>query len=206
MRRKTALAFGIGASLMLAAGTASANCASEVWDLQQQIGMQSNIQQPDANPATDFARGSSTMSPSGDTENYGTSTGTPEGTASSNAPIGSTELSAVDQGPDATPATDFTRGSSTMSPSGDPDGVGTSTGLAATGNPAAQVKSDPTVTGRVGTGTITETTRAGTLSEEPDSRSVALASLRKAEIYANAGQEEACMAELSIAKQHMAVE
>ena len=38
---KTALAFGIGASLILAAGTASAagSCGAEVAELQQKLGM-----------------------------------------------------------------------------------------------------------------------------------------------------------------------
>lgn len=79
---KTALAFGIGASLVLAAGTASAagSCGAQVAELQQKIGLEQGanatvgatdpgVQQPapEANAEANATTGTTTM-PSGTVE------------------------------------------------------------------------------------------------------------------------------------------
>ena len=56
------------------------------------------------------------------------------------------------------------------------------------------------------TGTVTETSRTGTLAADPNARSAALASLAKAKTYADAGDENACMSELNSAKQQLGVQ
>jgi hypothetical protein len=55
-------------------------------------------------------------------------------------------------------------------------------------------------------GTVTNTSRSGELNMSASSRAEALASLKKAELYAKAGEENACMSELSTAKQRMGVQ
>lgn len=201
MTRKTALVFGIGASLILAAGTASADCASEVRSLQQQIGA---IDMPESTGTS--ATGSTTM------ESGSATSGTSE-TGTADNPT----WSSSDPGEPASPDEQVTSGTT--------DSSETMTGTSETGsavNPTwssndpgepaehdQQVTSGETsgdITGTTGTGTITETTRTGELGEPADSRSAALASLKKAQLYADAGQEDACMSELSVAKQHMGVD
>ena len=103
MTRKTALAFGIGASLILAAGTASADCATEVQALQQQLGMTDTtnatigasdpgVQQPDPGASTDMSATDSTTT---DTTTGGSSV-TAAGDNDANATIGATDLSQYD--------------------------------------------------------------------------------------------------------------
>lgn len=210
MRRKTALAFGIGASLILAAGTASANCATEVQALQQQLNTadspnartgpgETGVQQPDPGASVDMSE-STTTSP----------------TTSPTDPGASTDMSAAG---DTT--TDDTITGTTTYPSDD----STVAAQEREGNNATIGPTDPGVqqpqnedmdvsqrspddsttmpSGTVGTGTIAETTRSGELAEPADSRSIAITSLKRAQLYADAGQEEACMSELSTAKQHL---
>lgn len=254
MARKTALAFGIGASLILAAGTASANCAAEVHALQQQLGMipgATTDMSASGMPVTG-ARAPTTsdqISETGSAVNP---------TWSSNDPG---EPPAHDQ-PDSATSDDIVTGVEPAAPtrqtgisvnptwsSNDPGepprhderlysesttadtGTGVNepaapteqTGLSvnptwSSNDPGEPPRHDQQVvpgttssdivepSARVGTGTITETTRSGTLDVPVDSRSAAFSSLRKAELYANAGQEDACMVELNAAKQHINIE
>lgn len=183
MTRKTALVFGIGASLILAAGTASADCASEVRSLQQQFGAMDMPESTGTSTSTDMSATGSTTTESG-TATTGTSeTGTAVNpTWSSNDPGEPAEHD--EQVTSGATSSDITGSSDTMAS----DSSGTMS------------------SGTTSTGTITETTRTGDLDAPADSRSAALASLKKAQLHADAGQEDACMSELSAAKQHMGVE
>jgi hypothetical protein len=249
MTRKTALAFGIGASLILAAGTASADCATDVQALQQQLGMTDTtnatigasdpgVQQPDPGASTDMSAADSTTT---DTTTGGSSV-TAEEDNDANATIGATDPGVQQPDPGAsTEPTDLSSSSSTSTTTttdtttteaADADGSSVTTedttganatigatdpgvqqpqneDMTATADSSGSVDSSGSTTvpsGTVGSGTVTETTRSGELTEPADSRSTALAALKKAQLYADAGQEDACMSELSIAKQHMGVE
>jgi hypothetical protein len=254
MTRKTALAFGIGASLILAAGTASADCATEVQALQQQLGMTDTtnatigasdpgVQQPDPGASTDMSAADSTTT---DTTTGGSSV-TAEEDNDANATIGATDPGVQQPDPGAsteptdlssssststTTTTDTTTTDTTTTDAANADGSSVTTedttganatigatdpgvqqpqneDMNATADSSGTVDSSGSTTvpsGTVGSGTVTETTRSGELTEPADSRSTALAALKKAQLYADAGQEDACMSELSIAKQHMGVE
>ncbi len=252
MTRKTALAFGIGASLILAAGTASADCATEVQALQQQLGMTDTtnatigasdpgVQQPDPGAAPDMSAADSTTT---DTTTGGSSV-TAEEDNDANATIGATDPGVQQPDPGAstdmssstttgtsTTTTDTTTTDTTTTDAANADGSSVTTedttganatigatdpgvqqpqnedmnATADSGGTADSSGSTTMPSGTVGSGTVTETTRSGELTEPADSRSTALAALKKAQLYADAGQEDACMSELSIAKQHMGVE
>ena len=232
MTRKTALAFGIGASLILAAGTASADCATDVQALQEQLGMTDTtnatigpsdpgVQQPDPGASTDMSAADSTTM---DTTTDGSSVTAGEDN-DANATIGATDPGV--QQPDPGAPTDLSSTTTDTTTDGSvttEDDAGANATIGAT-DPGVQQpqnedmdvtadSSDSSTSGSsttmpsdtVGSGTVTETARSGELSEPADSRSTALASLKKAQLYADAGQEEACMSELSIAKEHMGVE
>jgi hypothetical protein len=248
MTRKTALAFGIGASLILAAGTASADCATEVQALQQQLGMTDTtnatigpsdpgVQQPDPGASTDMSAADSTTM---DTTTDGSSV-TAEGDNDANATIGATDPGVQQPDPGAsseptdlsatgststttdTTTTDAANADGSSVTTEDTSGANATIGATDPGvqqpqNEDMNVTADSSGTAEssgssttmpsstVGSGTVSETTRSGELTEPADSRSTALASLKKAQLYADAGQEDACMSELSIAKQHMGVE
>jgi hypothetical protein len=217
MTRKTALAFGIGASLILAAGTASADCASEVQSLQQQLNTadsvnartgpgETGVQQPDPGVSVDMSE-STTTSPT-------TSSELPAHTdpgVQQPDPGAPTDMSAADDtmtGTTTYPSDDSTI--ATQERMGDNATIGpTDPGVQQPQNEdmdVTQRSPDYGTTmpsGTVGTGTIAEATRSGELAEPADSRSIAITSLKKAQLYADAGQEEACMSELSTAKQHL---
>jgi hypothetical protein len=230
MRRKTALAFGIGASLILAAGTASADCATEVQALQDQFNTaadspnartgpsETGVQQPDPGTSVDMSE-STTTSPA-------TSEEVPPHRGA-NATIGPTNPGV--QQPDPGAPTDMSATGSTITDTTPDPNDGSSVAIPEReGTNATIGPTDPGVqqpqnedmdvtqrspdssttmpSGTVGTGTITETTRSGELTEPADSRSIAITSLKRAQLYSDAGQEEACMSELSTAKQHMGVE
>jgi len=118
---KTALAFGIGASLVLAAGTASAagSCGAQVAELQQKIGLEQGanatvgatdpgVQQPSPTASADSST-STTTSPTSDqvanTDN------------SANATIGATDPGVQQPAPEANAEANATTDTTTM-PSG----------------------------------------------------------------------------------------
>jgi hypothetical protein len=232
MRRKTALAFGIGASLILAAGTASADCATEVQALQDQLNIaadspnartgpgETGVQQPDPGASVDMSENTTTTSPTIN-EDVPPHRG-------ANATIGPTDPGVQQPDPgaptDMSAADDTVTGTSPYPSDGSGNNwpqerEGTNATIGPTDPGAQQPQNeDMDVTqrspdysttmpsGTVGTGTITETTRSGELAEPADSRSIAITSLKRAQLYSDAGQEEACMVELSTAKQHLGVE
>lgn len=133
---KTALAFGIGASLILAAGTASAagSCGAEVAELQQKIGMDETT----------------------------------------NATIGATDPGVQQpQDMDSTDDADASASSGTTAmPSGD----------------------------------VTETSRVGDMNTSAGSHAEAITALKKAQLAADAGDENACMTELGTAKAALGIQ
>ncbi|HET6620219.1 MAG TPA: hypothetical protein VFG64_09780 [Dongiaceae bacterium] len=100
---KTALAFGIGASLLLAAGTASAagNCTMEIDALQQKLGMDeganartgpadTGVQQPSPSASADMSSSGSSTGATTDMSN-GSSVATNNESTGTNATIGPTD-------------------------------------------------------------------------------------------------------------------
>lgn len=133
---KTALLFGVGASLILAAGTASAagSCGAEVAELQQKLGMEEGA----------------------------------------NATIGATDPGV--QQPQA-------GGSDTLADS-----------------------SSSSSTTTMPSGTVEETSRVGDLNTAAGGRAEAITALKKAQMAADANDEDTCMMELGNAKTALGVE
>ena len=176
---KTALAFGIGASLILAAGTASAagSCGAQVAELQQKIGLEQGanatigatdpgVQQPapEANATTGT---STTTSPTSDqvanTDN------------SANATIGATDPGV-------------------QQPAPEPNAEANAEANATTG------------TTTMPSGTVEETSRVGDLNTAAGGHAEAITALKKAQLAADAGDESTCMTELGTAKATLGIE
>jgi hypothetical protein len=212
-KRAAALAFGIGASLLLAAGTANAagNCSTEIDALQQQLGVDqganartgpsdSGVQQPSPSASVDT----------------GTATPTNDQIAGSgaNATISPSSPGVQQPSPEANATTGTGTGTSMGTNTNNGSSVATNNGANATigaTNPGVQQPSPEAIgsgssESSMPSGTVTETSRTGTLTVEPSARSSALASLEKAKIYANSGEEEACMSEVNSAKQMLGVQ
>jgi hypothetical protein len=215
---KTALAFGIGASLILAAGAASAadSCAAEVAALQQKIGMEEGanattgptdpgVQQPSPTGSADTST-TTTTSPSSDqvanTDN------------SANATIGATDSGAQQPAPEAnatTGTTTATDGSSTTT--ADNTGANATIGPTDPGvqqpqntDATADSSSSSSSSTAAPSGTVTETSRAGDLNTAAGGHAEAITALKKAQLAADAGDEATCMTELGTAKAAMGVQ
>jgi hypothetical protein len=222
MSKRAALAFGLGASLLLAAGTANAagNCTAEIDALQQQLGMDQGanattgpsdpgVQQPSPSASVDTG----TSTPTNDQiAGTGASTTTD---SNANATIGANGAGVQQPAPEAN-ATTGTDSSTTTGTDAD-NGSSVATSNENTGANATVGATDPGVqqpspeaigssSSTMPSGTVTETSRSGTLSVEPSARSSALASLEKAKLYAKSGEEEACMSEVNSAKQTLGVQ
>ena len=187
---KTALLFGIGASLILAAGTASAagSCGAQVAELQQKIGLEQGanatigatdpgVQQPAPSASVDSSS-STTTAPTNDqvanTDN------------SANATIGATDPGVQQPAPEAnatTGTTTTTDGSTTTADS-----------------------SSSSTTTMPSSGTVEETSRVGDLNTAAGGHAEAITALKKAQMAADAGDESTCMTELGTAKAALGVE
>jgi hypothetical protein len=227
---RTALAFGIGASLILAAGTASAagSCGAEVAALQQQLGHQDGanatigatdpgVQQPSP---TASAETTTTTSPTGD---QGANTDN-----SANATIGATDPGAQQPAPEAnattgTSTTTTTDGSSTTTADNtganatigptDPgvqqpqntDATADSSGSSTTTTTeSSSTTADSSTT--MPSGDVTETSRVGEMDTAAGGHAEAITALKKAKLAADAGDESTCMTELGTAKAAMGVQ
>ena len=190
---KTALLFGVGASLILAAGTASAagSCGAEVAALQQKLGMEDSanatigatdpgVQQPAPSASADTST-STTTSPSSDqianTDN------------SANATIGATDPGVQQPAPEA----NATTGTSTTTTT---DG----------GDTMADSSSSSSTSTTMPSGTVEETSRVGDLNTSAGGHAEAITALKKAQLAADAGDENACMTELGTAKAALGVQ
>jgi hypothetical protein len=224
---KTALAFGIGASLILAAGTASAagSCGAEVAALQEQLGHQDSanatigatdpgVQQPSPTASADT---STTTSPTSDQ--------VAESNSGANATIGATDPGVQQPAPEAnatTGTTTTTDGSSTTTA----DNTGADATIGATdpgvqqpqntdatadssGSSTTTTHSDTTTADSSATmpsGDVTETSRVGDLNTTAGGQAEAITALKKAQLAADAGDEATCMTELGTAKAAMGVQ
>ena len=218
MTRKAALAFGIGASLLLAAGAANAagTCATEVQALQQQLGATESpnatigptspgTQQPAPQANSTTGSSSSTMnndqvaSQSGANATTGTHTTVPTGSSNDN---GSSVTSQDNTGANATigPTSPGVQQPQNQDMSSNSDTYGSS------GSSNNMSSGSSGSSNSMSSGTVTNTSRSGELNLSASSRAAALTSLKKAELYAKAGEENACMVELNTAKQRMGVQ
>jgi hypothetical protein len=222
---KAALLFGVGASLILAAGTASAagSCGAEVAELQQKLGMEDSanatigatdpgVQQPSPSASVDTST-STTTAPTNDqianTDN------------SANATIGATDPGVQQPAPESnaeanasadtsTSTTTTTDGSSTTTA----DNTGANATIGATDpgvqqpqntDPVADSSSSGSST-TMPSGTVEETSRVGDLNTSAGGHAEAITALKKAQLAADAGDENACMTELGTAKAALGVQ
>jgi len=222
MNKRAALAIGIGTSLVLAASAANAAgpCATEVQALQQQLGMEqgANARTGPADP------GVQQPSPSASVDTGTATTMDNDQIAAdndANATIGATDPGVQQPAPEAN-ATTGTSTDSTTSTTTDGSSVTSAdnTGANATIGPTDPGVQQPSDTDPIADSsdtmssdssgtpspTITETSRVGEMDTAAGGRAAALTSLKKAQLYADAGQEDACMSEVSTAKQHMGVQ
>jgi hypothetical protein len=192
---KTALLFGVGASLILAAGTASAagSCGAEVAELQQKLGMEEGanatigatdpgVQQPapEANASAD----TSTTTTTEPTTDSSSSTTTADNTGA-NATIGPTDPGV--QQPQNTDATADSSSSTT------------------TTTDSSTTTADSSTT-TMPSGTVEETSRVGDMNTSAGGRAEAITALKKAQLAADAGDENACMTELGTAKAALGIQ
>jgi hypothetical protein len=229
---KTALAFGIGASLILAAGSASAagSCGAEVAALQQQLGHQDSanatigatdpgVQQPSPTASADTSTTTSPTSPNSDQ--------VAESNSSANATIGATDPGVQQPAPEANTSTgtntttttdgsstttaDNTGANATIGPT-DPgvqqpqntDATADSSGSSATTTESDTTTEDSSAT--MPSGDVTETSRVGDLNTAAGGHAEAITALKKAQLAADAGDEATCMTELGTAKAAMGVQ
>ncbi len=220
---KTALLFGIGASLILAAGTASAagSCGAEVAELQQKIGLEEGanatigatdpgVQQPSPSASVDSSSSTTTVPTNDQVANTDNS---------ANATIGATNPGVQQPAPESNTQANATTGTSTTTTT---DGSSTTTadntGANATIGPTdsgvqqpqstdatADNSSSSSTTTMPSSGTVEETSRVGDMSTSAGGRAEAITALKKAQMAADAGDEDTCMTELRTAKTALGV-
>jgi hypothetical protein len=217
----------VGASLILAAGAANAagSCGAEVADLQQKLGMEDSanatigatdpgVQQPSPSASVDTSTGTTTA-PTDDQ--------VAESNSGANATIGATDPGVQQPAPEAnattgTSTTTTTDGSSTTT--ADDSGANATIGAADPGvqqpqdmDPTDDSADSTTADSGSATGTttmpsgdVTETSRVGDMNTAAGGRAEAITALKKAQLAADAGDEDACMTELGTAKAALGVE
>jgi hypothetical protein len=233
---RTALAFGIGASLILAAGTANAagSCGAEVAELQQKIGMEQGanatigatdpgVQQPSPTASADTST-STTTSPTSDqvanTDNSANATigaadpGVQQPAPEANATTGTSTTTDTTTDGSSTTTADNTGANATIGPT-DPgvqqpqntDATADSSGSSTT----TTITTEPSSTTADSTttmpsGDVTETSRVGDMNTSAGGHAEAITALKKAQLAADAGDEATCMTELGTAKAAMGVQ
>lgn len=226
---RTALAFGIGASLILAAGTANAagSCGAEVAELQQKLGLEQGanatigatdpgVQQPSSSSSVDTTT-STTTNPSSDqvakTDNAANATigasdpGVQQPAPEANATTG-TSTTTDDS---STTSADNTGANATIGPT-DPgvqqpqntDATADSSGSSTTATESSSTTADSTTT--IPSGDVTESSRVGDMNTSAGGHAEAITALKKAQLAADAGDESTCMTELGTAKAAMGVQ
>jgi len=222
---KTALLFGVGASLILAAGTASAagSCGAEVAALQQKLGMEDSanatigatdpgVQQPAPSASVEGGASVDTgTSPSSDqianTDN------------SANATVGAADPGVQQPAPEANASADTSTSTTTTTTDGTSATTADNTGANATigatdpgvqqpqnTDPVADSSSSSSSTTTMPSGTVEETSRVGDLNTAAGGHAEAITALKKAQMAADAGDESTCMTELGTAKAALGVE
>ena len=215
---KRALAFGIGASLILAAGTANAGtCTTEIQALQSQLGSSDSanattgpsdpgVQQPSpgANATGTGITTDTNSSASASTDNNANATigangaGVQQPSPTANATTGASTGTAMDS--DTTTA-DANSGANATIGATDP-------GVQQPDGGGAQASADANSSGSSDLipPTVAETSRAGEMSTSAGGRTSALVAIAKARQLDQAGQEEACMSEVNTAKQQLGIQ
>ena len=225
---KTALLFGVGASLILAAGAANAagSCGAEVADLQQKLGMEDSanatigatdpgVQQPAPSASVDTST-STTTAPTDDQVANTADSGTADGDNDANATIGASDPGVQQPAPEANASADTSTTTTTDgSSSTTADNTGANATIGATDpgvqqpqdtDPVADSSSSSSSSSTVPSGTVTETSRVGDLNTSAGGRVEAITALKKAQMAADAGDENACMTELGTAKAALGVQ
>jgi hypothetical protein len=215
---KRALAIGIGASLILAAGTANAGtCTTEIQALQSQLGSSdtanattepnnTGVQQPSptANATTGTGVTVDTDS-SASTDNNANATigangaGVQQPSPSANATTGTSTGTTMDS--DTTATADANSGANATIGATDP-------GVQQPDSGGAQASAEANSNGSSDAipPTVAETSRAGEMSTSAGGRTSALVAIAKAKQLDQAGQEEACMSEVNTAKQQLGIQ
>ena len=226
---KTALAFGVGASLILAAGTASAagSCGAEVAALQQQLGHQDSANATIGATDPGAQQPSPTASADTSTTTSPTSDQVAESNSGANATIGATDPGVQQPAPEANATTGT---STTTTTDGDSTTTADNTGANATigptdpgvqqpqntdptadsnGSSTTTTESDTTAADSSATmpsGDVTESSRVGDLNTAAGGHAEAITALKKAQLAADAGDEATCMTELGTAKAAIGVQ
>ena len=229
---KTALLFGVGASLILAAGAANAagSCGAEVADLQQKLGMEDSanatigatdpgVQQPSPSASVDTSTGTTTAptddqvaeSNSGANATIGaTDPGVQQPAPEANATTGtSTTTDTTTDGSSATTA-DSTGANATIGPTDPGVQQPQNTDATADSSSSSTTTTDSSTTAdssaTMPSGTVEETSRVGDMNTSAGGRAEAITALKKAQMAADAGDEDACMTELGTAKAALGVQ
>lgn len=214
---KRALVIGIGASLVLAAGTASAGtCTTEIQALQSQLGSS------DTANATTGPSDPGVQQPSPGA-NATTGTGVTVDTDSSastdnnaNATIGANGAGVQQPSPTADATTGTGTGTTMDSDTATADANGganatigaTDPGVQQPDGGGAQASTEANSSGSSDAipPTVAETSRAGEMSTSAGGRTSALVAIAKAKQLDQAGQEDACMSEVNTAKQQLGIQ
>jgi hypothetical protein len=217
---KTALLFGVGASLILAAGAANAagSCGAQVAELQQKLGTEEGanatigatdpgVQQPSPSASVDPSTSTTTTTDGSTTTTTEETTTTTDGSAttadtSTSADGSSMPTNNENSGANATigPTDPGVQQPQDMGATADSSDSSTTT-TDSTGSTTADSS-----TTAMPSGDVTETSRVGDMSTSAGGRAEAITALKKAQLAADAGDEDACMAELGTAKAALGVE
>jgi hypothetical protein len=197
---KTALLFGVGASLILAAGAANAagSCGAEVADLQQQLGAQDTASTTTGPTDDQIATDNDANATIGATD-PGVQQPMPEANATTGTSTTTTTDPGVQQPMPEANATTGTSTTTTTDPGVQQPQSGDSDTLADSSSSSSSSTTMPS-------GTVTETSRVGDLNTAAGGRAEAITALKKAQMAADAGDEDACMTELGTAKAALGVE
>ena len=217
---KRALALGIGASLILAAGTANAGtCTTEIQALQAQLGSSdtANATTGPSDPGVQQPSPSANATGTGVTVDTNTSASTDN---NANATIGANGAGVQQPSPtaDATTGTgngttmdsdtataDANSGANATIGATDP-GVQQPDGGGAQADAQANATTNSTGSSDAIPPTVAETSRAGEMSTSAGGRTSALVAIAKAKQLDQAGQEDACMSEVNTAKQQLGIQ
>jgi hypothetical protein len=233
MTRMTTLAFGIGASLILAAGAANAagTCGAEVTALQEKLGHQQGanatigatdpgVQQPAGGASIDSSASGANSTATTDSDTVATDN------SGANATIGATDPGVQQPAPEAnsSTSTSSSTGATADTNNGSSGTTGDNTGANATigaSDPGVQQpdgggsdaitenSAEAAASGSTDTmpsGTATDASRVGEMNTAAGSHAAAITALKKAQLAADAGNEETCMTELGTAKAALGME
>lgn len=213
---KRALAIGIGASLILAAGTANAGtCTTEIQALQAQLGSSdtANATTGPSDPGVQQPSPSANATGTGVTVDTNTSASTDN---NANATIGANGAGVQQPSPTANATSGASTGTAMDSDTTTADANSGANATIGATNPGvqqpdgggAQANAEANSSGSSDAipPTVAETSRAGEMSTSAGGRTSAVVAIAKAKQLDQAGQEEACMSEVNTAKQQLGIQ